>query len=391
MAREKILLIENDADIGDVIARQTLQPLGYQVTMVSDMGSAIRHILQSPPDVILADLQLPDLNGKDLLVALQSQNLQIPVIVLAPKGHEHEVIQAFRLGAHDYLLWPAREAEVVSAVERALRQVQERRERERLDAQLRRLNAELQQKVRELSTLLALGKTVLSVTDQRLLIQRILDAALQISAANVAWLLLRDEKSGEYLLVAHKNLPASWAKKLNQPLDDGLSRLVAASGETLTIHGAPLERFKVAQLGKAAAVVPIKVQKEVFGILLVVRTAEKPFTESEAHLLEAIADYASISFVNARLFRALEQAAEVARQGERRQNELRQALRKAVMESVNTAIYPLELVLKEQAGPLTEEQKRALHLVESSLRKLPPLFEQTVPDSEALPETKSTL
>ncbi|MFO3797208.1 MAG: GAF domain-containing protein, partial [Anaerolineales bacterium] len=183
----------------------------------------------------------------------------------------------------------------------------------------------------------------------------------------------------------------SWTKKLNQPLDDGLSRLVATSGETLTIHGAPLERFKVAQLGKAAAVIPIKVQKEVFGLLVVVRVAEKPFTESEAHFLEAIADYASISLVNARLFRALEQAAEVARQGERRQDELRQALRKAVMESVNTAIYPLELVLKEQAGPLTEEQKRALRLVESSLRKLLPLFEQTIPKSEALPETNSSL
>ncbi len=381
MAGERILLIENDPDVSDVIARQTLRPLGYRVDVISEAGSAIRQIVQSPPDLILTALSLPDLSGKDLLVAFQSQNLDVPIIVLAPKGHEPEVIQAFRLGAHDYLLWPARDAEVVAVVERALRRVRERRERERLDAQLRRLNEELQRRVRDLSTLVALGRAVLSVTDQRLLFQRILEAAIQASEGNIAWVLLQDEKSKAYLLVAHKNLPAAWAKKLNQPLDDGLSQLVVTSGETLLIHGAPLQRFKVAQLGKAVAIVPIKVQKEVIGILFVVRTAEKPFDQQEQNLLEAIADYASISLVNVRLFRAFEKAAELARQGEQRQTELRLSLRKTVSEAVQTALYPLELVLKEQVGPLTEEQRRALRLVESSLRKLQPLIEQTIPAS----------
>lgn len=383
MAGERILLIESDPDVSDVIARQTLQPLGYRVDIVSEAGGAIRQIVQSPPDLILTALSLPDLSGKDLLVAFQSQNLDVPIIVLAPKGHEPEVIQAFRLGAHDYLLWPARDAEIVAAVERALRRVRERRERERLDAQLRRLNEELQRRVRDLSTLLALGKAVLSVTDQRLLFQRILDAALQVGEANIAWLLLQEEKSKAYLLAAHKNLPAAWAKKLNQPLDDGLSQFVIASGETLAIHGAALQRFKVASLGKAAAIVPVKVQKEVIGVLSVVRTAEKPFEQAEQHLLEAIADYASISLVNAQLFRAFEKAAELAQQGERRQAELRLSLRKTVSEAIQTALYPLELVLKEQVGPLTEEQRRALRLVESSLRKLQPLIEQTLPASDA--------
>ncbi len=383
MTGERILLIESDPDVSSIIARQILQPLGYRVDIVGEAGSAIRQIVQSSPDLILTALSLPDLSGKDLLVAFQSQNLDVPIIVLAPKGHEPEVVQAFRLGAHDYLLWPARDAEVVSAVERALRRVRERRDRERLDAQLRRLNEELQRRVRDLSTLVALGKMVLSVTDQRLLFQRILEAAIHVSEGNIAWVLLQDEKSKSYLLVAHKNLPAAWAKKLNQPLDDGLSQLVATSGETLVIHGAPLQRFKVAQLGKAVAIVPIKVKKEIIGILFVVRTAEKPFEQQEQNLLEAIADYASISLVNVQLFRAFEKAAELARQGERRQTELRLSLRKTVSEAVQTALYPLELVLKEQAGPLTEEQRRALRLVESSLRKLQPLIEQTIPASDA--------
>src|SRR5512143_3702137 len=127
---ERILLVESDPDIQAVIAYQALQPLGYQVQVVDEVNSAITQAVQSSPDLVIADLNLPGLSGKDLLVALNSQGLQVPVIVIAGKGQENNVIQAFRLGGTDYLIWPAREAEIVSAVERVLKQVRERRERQ---------------------------------------------------------------------------------------------------------------------------------------------------------------------------------------------------------------------------------------------------------------------
>ncbi len=122
---ERILLVENDPDISDLIARQALKPLGYQVDVVADAGSAIKKALQTPPDLVIANLNLPGLSGKDLLVALSSQGVHTPLMIIAEKGQEQDVIQAFRLGAADILLWPARDAEVVSAVERVLTQVRE--------------------------------------------------------------------------------------------------------------------------------------------------------------------------------------------------------------------------------------------------------------------------
>ena len=70
------------------------------------------------------------------------------MIVVAAPGMESEVIQTFRLGAADYLILPLREAEIVQAVERILKQVHERRERDRLEKQLQKTNQELQQRVR---------------------------------------------------------------------------------------------------------------------------------------------------------------------------------------------------------------------------------------------------
>src|SRR5512145_1633702 len=118
---EKVLVVCADPDVSDLIARQALQPMGYQAVVAPDSGSAVRQALQFQPDVIFADLNMPGLSGKDLLVALSSQGITTPVVVMAPKGEEQKVVQSFRLGASDYLLLPAREAEVISIVERALK------------------------------------------------------------------------------------------------------------------------------------------------------------------------------------------------------------------------------------------------------------------------------
>src|SRR5512141_1297781 len=133
---ERILIVESDPDISDVIARQALKPLGYATSVVAEAGAAIQQALDSPPDLIVANLTLPGLSGKDLLTALTSQGISAPLVVVARKGQEQSVIQAFRLGAVDALFWPAHDAKVVRVVERALQQTRETRAREQLGQQL---------------------------------------------------------------------------------------------------------------------------------------------------------------------------------------------------------------------------------------------------------------
>ncbi len=305
--KERILLVETDPEISDLICHQTLQPLGYKVDVVGAAAAAIQEAVRLKPDVILADLNLPGLSGKDLLVALSSQGIDIPIIVIAPKGMESDVIQAFRLGATDLIIWPIREAEVVSAVERVLRQGRARREREVLAQQLNHTNQELQRRVRELTTIFAISKAVISATNQQALFDKILEGAAFIAEADSGWLLSRDERGKNYILRACRNVPADIHARINQPYDDGISSLVALSGETLAIHGEPLTRFKVSRLGQSVVVIPIKIRKEVVGLLVSTRKAARPFSPNQQALLEAITDYASISLVNTRLFRTQEE------------------------------------------------------------------------------------
>lgn len=307
--RGRVLVVDDDPDVLDLLARQVLQPLGYLVQTADDGGAAIQHALNFAPDLIVASLTLPGLSGKDLLVALRSQGMEVPMLVTAPEGMEAAAIQAFRLGARDYLVKPLREAEVVSAVERALGEVRLRNERHLLAEQLGESNRELERRVRELTTLYGIGKAVTSTTNQSQLFAKLVDSSLYVTEADLGWVLLIEDRSKQLVLRAQRNLPPAVAAKLHHPWDDGVSSLVMLSGETLNIYGEGLTKFKMARMGKAALIAPIKVRDQVIGVICVARQEHRPFSERSQAMLEAVADYASISLVNARLFQALEERA----------------------------------------------------------------------------------
>ncbi len=376
-ARERILLVESDPEICDLIARQTLQPMGYRVEVTGAAAQAIQEAVAFSPDLIMANLNLPGLSGKDLLVALSSQGIDVPIIVLAEKGQEGEVIQAFRLGASDFIHWPVREAEIIQAVERVLKQVRAKGERETLARQLKQTNQELQRRVRELTTIFAIGKAVTSVTDQKALLEKIVEGAVYVTEADSGWLLLRDDRSKTYVLSACRNLPKPISEKIGQPWDDGISSLVALSGEPLSIHGEPLKRFKVSRLGQAALVVPVKAKKEVVGLLIVVRAAAQPFGSSNQTLLEAVADYASISLVNARLFKVLEerartlqQAADSAKITAQVNDDLLHSASRGLRGSLDAALGQVDLLMGEQRRNLSGEQSKCLRIAQENLKYL---------------------
>ena len=384
--RDRVLIVENDTVIADLIGRQALQSVGYQVLTVGDASTAITKALQWSPDLIITDINLPGLSGKDLMVALSSQGVTTPLILLAPKGQEQDIIQTFRLGAADFLMLPVREAEVLSAVERALKQVHERRDRERLSQQLQQTNQELQMRVRELTTIFAVGKAVTSITDLNMLMDKVLEGAIKVTQADLGWFLMRDDLKKPFVLAACHNLPNSLGVQPGQVWDDGISSLVAMSGEALSIHGEPLKRFKIYALGQSTLIAPIKVQKNVIGLLVMMRKQPAPFATSEQHLLDALADYASISLVNAHLFRSaderartLQNLAESSQIGEKITNEIIRVVKKEIGGSVEGAVNALSRLAKDPTARWRPEQRQLLTIIQDQLDKLHLLAETLVP------------
>lgn len=303
---EKILVVDSDREVVNLIADQVLAPLGYQVATAHDGPTALQIMLQMAPDILITALDLPGLSGRDLLTAMHSQGIETIIVATGPRGAEAQAMQAFRLGAKDYLTKPLREAEVVSSIDRALGEVRLRRERQQLADKLASANQQLEKRVKELTTLAGIGKAVTALTSLSQLFTRLLEAGMFVTEGEVGWLLVSDDNSGKPILRAARNLPTTGTFKLNQPWDDGLSSLIMLSGEALSLAGAPLARLRAGQVVKSVVAVPLKARDTVVGVLVVGSKTGRPFTERDQAMLSAVADYAVIAMINGRLFSTME-------------------------------------------------------------------------------------
>jgi two-component system NtrC family sensor kinase len=309
---ERILVAEGDPAALETIADQVLGPMGYTLFTARNGHEALELALEHQPHIVFAALDLPGVTGYDLLAGMRSRGVMPYAIVLAPKGAaESQLLRAFRLGARDYLIRPVREAELVNTLDRALEELNLKRDRDQLSQRLGTANQQLEKRVRELTILSSLGKAVTSLTDLAQLFTRLMDGAVLACEADLGWLMLVEESTTEgaaptLVARAAKNMPALSGLKLGSPWDDGISSLLLQSGEALSLAGEPLARLRGGQAARAIAAAPIRAKDQILGVLVVGRKADHAFTERELALLSSVSDYASIALVNARLFRGLE-------------------------------------------------------------------------------------
>jgi signal transduction histidine kinase len=220
-----------------------------------------------------------------------------------------------------------------------------------------------------------MGKAVTSITNHSLLFDKIMEGALKITQADLGWFLLREDADKPFNLVAQRNLPAILSTHSHHSWDDSISSLVAMSGEPLSIYGDPLKRFKIIALGQSALVVPVKIQNLVIGLLVMMRQQPNPFNVSEQNLLCAIADYASISLVNARLFhevedraKSLQRLVDNARSGEKINTEIMFSVQRELHTSVDTSQLALERLVKDPAARMNEDQRQAMGVLQEQIR-----------------------
>lgn len=379
--QDKILVVDDDLNSLDLIAKQVLQPLGYQVAAVTDGGAAIQQALDFAPAVMIVSLSLHGFSGKDLLTALRARGFDSPIIVIAPHEGEAQALAAFRLGARDYLVRPLREAEIVNAVDHVIGEGRLKRERAQLEAQLKQVNAELEGRVKELVTLSAVGKAVISLNDINALFARLVDGALLLTTADMGWLALADESGGQLVLYAAKNVPGN--PKLRGPWDDGLSSLVMQSGEPLNITGPGMSQFRISQIARSALVMPIKARQQTVGVLTVANKSPKPLDDRYQSLLNAVADYASIAVVNVRLFQALEgrarslqQANEELRQAEKtRELRTRRDIQQKVAASLRLPMQQARSCLEAAMAELNGRQRDGVKQAADKLALIEQLLE----------------
>jgi K+-sensing histidine kinase KdpD/AmiR/NasT family two-component response regulator len=305
--KEHILLIVSDPEVSMLIAQQTLQPLGYPVDVIESGYTAVKEIVQISPDLIITDLALSGMSAKDLLVVLTSQGIDLPIIVITPKGREIDALQAFRLGAMNFLTYPLREAEVVNVVEDTLEQFRKRKALEYEKHKLDQNKQRLEQQVGGLIEVFSIAKLVPSVANQQALYDKVIHTAVKVTKAELGWITVLDFQKDKYILRACLTENESLQPRLNQPYEDSLSALVKVSHQVVSVHGAAAKSFDVIAPVESLLAMPIKWKDEVVGMLVVARKTDNAFTSEQQTLLEMVVDYTSALIENARRYQILEQ------------------------------------------------------------------------------------
>jgi CheY-like chemotaxis protein len=103
----KILIVDDNSDCRDILARY-LDRLGYEISEAETSAQAIRKALAEPPDLILTDLRLPDMDALQAAAILKQDPSagKIPIIVLTGMADARYKRQALKVGVARYLLKP---------------------------------------------------------------------------------------------------------------------------------------------------------------------------------------------------------------------------------------------------------------------------------------------
>jgi DNA-binding response OmpR family regulator len=116
-----VLIIEDEDAIVNVLTSMLIAN-EYMPVVAKDGNQAMMLLRSFQPDVILLDLGLPDVDGKELMKQF-SQMHSCPVLVVSARDNEQEEVELLDLGAHDYITKPFSPAELVARVEALYRRV----------------------------------------------------------------------------------------------------------------------------------------------------------------------------------------------------------------------------------------------------------------------------
>lgn len=117
----QILVVEDDADTAEMV-RTLLETVGYSANAVDSGITALEHIALSPPDLVLLDLNLPDLDGLEVLKRVRHRS-SMPIIVISGYREESDKVTALETGADDFLSKPFSTEELVARIQALLRRV----------------------------------------------------------------------------------------------------------------------------------------------------------------------------------------------------------------------------------------------------------------------------
>ncbi|MBK8934733.1 MAG: response regulator [Chloroflexi bacterium] len=193
MSGERILIIDDSREIVKHLTEHVLPTFGYKTLYAYDGQSGLARIREMQPDLVMLDFNLPEMTGLDVLQQMAQESISTPVILMTGYGSEQSAIEAFRLGAKDYLIKPFTVDEVVETIDRSLVETRLLHDKAELAEQLRRVKVEMSRQTHEMNTLFKIGKAITSLLSVDQVLERVQEAAKYLTDGEDSRIWLMDE------------------------------------------------------------------------------------------------------------------------------------------------------------------------------------------------------
>ncbi|MEV6633271.1 response regulator transcription factor [Actinoplanes sp. NPDC051470] len=117
---DRLLVVDDEATVRELLAA-TLRFAGFSVTTAATAGEAVAAAGADPPDLVLLDVMLPDMDGFEVVRRLREQRTQVPVLFLTARDRQADKVTGLSLGADDYVTKPFDLEELIARIRAILR------------------------------------------------------------------------------------------------------------------------------------------------------------------------------------------------------------------------------------------------------------------------------
>lgn len=122
MKKDRILLVEDDSTLSFII-EDALKREGFEVLTASNGERGLEMFQKDHPDLVIADVMMPKMDGFDMVRQIRRISSQVPVLFLTARTSIDDVVKGFELGANDYLRKPFQILELLVRIKALLRKL----------------------------------------------------------------------------------------------------------------------------------------------------------------------------------------------------------------------------------------------------------------------------
>jgi len=373
----RILVVDDEPHVVQIF-QDLLAQRGYEVESSSNGDDAIVKVTTGRFDLVLTDINLPGVDGLEVVRAAKAADKDTCVILITGYASTTTAIDALRQGAYDYITKPFDLWETAKAIERGLESRFLVLENRRLVSSLERANRELQQHelilsrmvkeaTQRITALYEAGKEISTSLSRQATLEVIVNHVSKLVGAEASLVFLYDTDAGDYAAEAGAGVPLEKLRTYRFGNGGGLHgqsvRSVAPVRCASVADTVGVEEFLTELSATSALVVPLLTNESPMGTITALRRDGRAFTPDDQELLTMFASQASIAVTNAILY-------ERTKELDRMKSEFVAVVSHEVRTPLTSIKGSLELLGDERFHLLPPPQKELLSICQANTERL---------------------